>query len=137
MDGSKIEIVDSVDCDRSINLLKAFYERQNPFAPEEKRKVKRKPCVDGRDSGGHRDVLYYVVSLGVVAIGVTFAAIPAYRIFCEKTSFGGLTQIAEDFERIATMKKVEDRLIRVQFNSDVPSSMQWEFKPQQHEVCNI
>ncbi|RCN45675.1 cytochrome c oxidase assembly protein CtaG / Cox11 [Ancylostoma caninum] len=88
----------------------------------------------GRDSDRNRDVMYYVVSIGVVAIGVTFAAIPAYRIFCEKTSFGGLTQIAKDFERIAKMKKVEDRLIRVQFNSDVPSSMRWEFKPQQHEM---
>lgn len=88
------------------------------------------------------------MSLGVIAIGVTFAAIPAYRIFCEQTSFGGLTQvcgnsfvekvlssqIAKDFEKIANMKKVDDRLIRVQFNSDVPSSMRWEFKPQQHEV---
>ncbi|KAK6023824.1 cytidine and deoxycytidylate deaminase zinc-binding region [Ostertagia ostertagi] len=134
VEGATIEVVDSVDVDRSVNLLKSFYERQNPFAPEEKRKVKRKSLVDGRDAGGHRDVLYYVVSLGVVAIGVTFAAIPAYRVFCEKTSFGGLTQVADDFEKIARMKKVEDRLIRVQFNSDTPSSMQWEFKPQQHEM---
>ncbi|VDK33956.1 unnamed protein product [Anisakis simplex] len=41
----------------------------------------------------NRDAMYYIVSLGVVAVGVTFAAIPAYRIFCEKTSFGGLTQV--------------------------------------------
>ncbi|KAJ1351669.1 hypothetical protein KIN20_007780 [Parelaphostrongylus tenuis] len=87
-----------------------------------------------RDGGRNRDSMYYVVSVGVVAIGVTFAAIPAYRIFCERTSFGGLTQVAKDFEKIANMKKVEDRLIRVQFNSDVPSSMRWEFKPQQHEI---
>uniref|UniRef100_A0A914RLS5 Cytochrome c oxidase assembly protein CtaG n=1 Tax=Parascaris equorum TaxID=6256 RepID=A0A914RLS5_PAREQ len=69
-------------------------------------------------------------------IGVTFAAIPAYRIFCEKTSFGGLTQVArvaKDSERIANMEKVKDRLIRVQFNADVPSSMRWQFKPLQHE----
>lgn len=91
-------------------------------------------AFQGRDRRRNRDVMYYVVSLGVVAIGVTFAAIPAYRIFCEQTSFGGLTQVAKDFEKIARMKKVEDRLIRVQFNSDVPSSMQWEFRPQQHEM---
>ncbi|KAK5983107.1 hypothetical protein GCK32_003501 [Trichostrongylus colubriformis] len=165
-EGSTIEIVESSsDSDRSVGLLKSFYERQNPFAPEEKRKMSLsrflsralpsashviyKPqllslpttrlCVarttyQGRGSRGQRDVLYYVVSLGVVAIGVTFAAIPAYRIFCEETSFGGLTQVAKDFEKIAKMKKVEDRLIRVQFNSDTPSSMQWEFKPQQHEM---
>lgn len=37
--------------------------------------------------------MYYVISLGVIAIGFTFAAIPAYRMFCEATSFGGLTQV--------------------------------------------
>ncbi|CAJ0937233.1 unnamed protein product, partial [Mesorhabditis belari] len=83
---------------------------------------------------GSRDMLYYAMSLGVVAIGATFAAIPLYRIFCEQTSFGGLTQIAKDFAKIATMQKVEDRLIRVQFNSDVPSNMRWEFKPVQDEI---
>ncbi|KJH44440.1 cytochrome c oxidase assembly protein CtaG / Cox11 [Dictyocaulus viviparus] len=106
----------------------------------------------------NRDSMFYVVSIGVAAIGVTFAAIPAYRIFCERTSFGGLTQVvtrfieylvfwsqiialllildkvAKNLERIASMEKVEERLIRVQFNADVPSSMQWEFKPQQHEM---
>ncbi|PIO65913.1 cytochrome C oxidase assembly protein CtaG domain protein [Teladorsagia circumcincta] len=45
-----------------------------------------------------------------------------------------IKEVADDFEKIARMKKVEDRLIRVQFNSDTPSSMQWEFKPQQHEM---
>lgn len=32
------------------------------------------------------------------------------------------------------MEKVKDRLIRVQFNADVPSSMTWNFKPLQHEI---
>uniref|UniRef100_A0A1I8AAH0 Cytochrome c oxidase assembly protein COX11, mitochondrial n=1 Tax=Steinernema glaseri TaxID=37863 RepID=A0A1I8AAH0_9BILA len=81
-----------------------------------------------------RDSLYYIISIGVIAIGVTFAAIPAYRIFCESTSFGGLTQVAKDFDKIEKMNAVEDRLIRVQFNADIPSSMQWKFKPLQHEI---
>lgn len=80
------------------------------------------------------NTLYYGISLSVIAIGFTFAAIPAYRIFCETTSFGGLTQVADDFEKIEKMEKVKDRLIEVQFNADVPSSMQWSFKPLQHEI---
>jgi cytochrome c oxidase assembly protein subunit 11 len=32
------------------------------------------------------------------------------------------------------MEKVQERIIRVQFNADVPSSMQWHFKPLQHEI---
>uniref|UniRef100_A0AC35TFJ0 Cytochrome c oxidase assembly protein COX11, mitochondrial n=1 Tax=Rhabditophanes sp. KR3021 TaxID=114890 RepID=A0AC35TFJ0_9BILA len=86
------------------------------------------------NSGGSRDSMYYVLSLGVVFVGLSFAAIPAYRIFCESTSFGGVTQVASDFEKIQKMEKVKDRLIRVQFNADVPSSMRWNFKPLQNEI---
>lgn len=78
--------------------------------------------------------MYYALSLGVTAIGFTFAAIPAYRIFCETTSFGGTTQVAKDFKKIEKMEKVKSRLIHVQFNADVPSSMQWHFKPLQNEI---
>jgi cytochrome c oxidase assembly protein subunit 11 len=105
-----------------ISSLRLYATKQNPFS---------------RSGGGKeetRDTMYYVVSIGVIVIGLTFAAIPAYRIFCESTSFGGLTQVAKDFDKIEAMSKVEDRLIRVQFNADVPSSMQWHFKPLQHEI---
>ncbi|EYC44260.1 hypothetical protein Y032_0466g1957 [Ancylostoma ceylanicum] len=34
-------VVDSTYADRSIALLKSFYDKQNPFAPEEKRKSKK------------------------------------------------------------------------------------------------
>ena len=94
---------------------------------------KQQPFSRGRRAAT-RDSMFYVVSIGVVAMGLTFAAIPAYRIFCESTSFGGTTQVAKDFDKIEKMSKVEDRLIRVQFNADVPSSMQWNFKPLQNEI---
>jgi cytochrome c oxidase assembly protein subunit 11 len=103
----------------SFHPIRFYASKQNPFSK-------------GREAT--RDSMYYVVSIGVVAIGLTFAAIPAYRIFCESTSFGGLTQVAKDFDKIENMAKVEERLIRVQFNADVPSSMQWNFKPLQHEI---
>jgi hypothetical protein len=32
------------------------------------------------------------------------------------------------------MEKIQERLIRVQFNADVPSSMRWNFKPLQYEI---
>uniref|UniRef100_A0A914XYG9 Cytochrome c oxidase assembly protein COX11, mitochondrial n=1 Tax=Panagrolaimus superbus TaxID=310955 RepID=A0A914XYG9_9BILA len=104
--------------------IRLYTTKQHPFSKN--------------DDDGHRyetrDTMFYVVSIGVIVIGLTFAAIPAYRIFCESTSFGGLTQVAKDFDKIEAMSTIEDRLIRVQFNADVPSSMQWHFKPLQHEI---
>uniref|UniRef100_A0A0K0FGN2 Cytochrome c oxidase assembly protein COX11, mitochondrial n=1 Tax=Strongyloides venezuelensis TaxID=75913 RepID=A0A0K0FGN2_STRVS len=87
-----------------------------------------------KNAEGNRDSMYYAMSLGVLFVGLSFAAIPLYRIFCESTSFAGTTQVAKDFEKIRNMEKVKERLIRVQFNADVPSSMRWNFKPLQNEI---
>lgn len=40
-----IELVPGIGVDRAVKLLKDFYDKQNPFCPVEKRKVK-KPKVD-------------------------------------------------------------------------------------------
>lgn len=32
------------------------------------------------------------------------------------------------------MNKIEDRIIKIQFNADIGASMRWNFKPQQHEI---
>ncbi|CAK5072541.1 unnamed protein product [Meloidogyne enterolobii] len=72
--------------------------------------------------------------IAVIMLGLSFAFIPFFRILCETTSFNGVAQIARNLNKIATMEKVDDCLIRVQFNADVPSSMQWKFKPLQDEI---
>lgn len=44
----EIEIVKNVDVERSIQMLKDFYKRENPFAPPEKRKTRGKvPAKEG------------------------------------------------------------------------------------------
>ncbi|KAI6217844.1 CMP/dCMP-type deaminase domain-containing protein [Aphelenchoides fujianensis] len=39
----EIQIVRNVDVERSVRLLKRFYQQENPFAPPEKRKTRNKP----------------------------------------------------------------------------------------------
>uniref|UniRef100_A0A915PQI2 CMP/dCMP-type deaminase domain-containing protein n=1 Tax=Setaria digitata TaxID=48799 RepID=A0A915PQI2_9BILA len=41
-----IEIVPNISVDRAVKLLKEFYEKQNPFCPEEKRKVKKPKKIE-------------------------------------------------------------------------------------------
>uniref|UniRef100_A0A915N7Q3 Cytochrome c oxidase assembly protein COX11, mitochondrial n=1 Tax=Meloidogyne javanica TaxID=6303 RepID=A0A915N7Q3_MELJA len=77
---------------------------------------------------------FYLLSIAIIMLGLSFAFIPFFRILCETTSFNGVAQIARNLNKIATMEKVDDCLIRVQFNADVPSSMQWKFKPLQDEI---
>lgn len=46
-----IEIMPNVSVDRAVKLLKEFYEKQNPFCPEEKRKMKKSKNAVNNDDG--------------------------------------------------------------------------------------
>ncbi|KAK7079354.1 Cytochrome c oxidase assembly protein cox11, mitochondrial, partial [Halocaridina rubra] len=90
----------------------------------------------GLNSGakGPKSTIYYIAALGVVALGLSYAAVPLYRIFCQAYSYGGTVAEGHDAERVETMEKVPDRIIKVRFNADTASSMTWNFKPQQREI---
>lgn len=73
-----------------------------------------------------------LVVLGGVAcgmVGLSFAAVPLYDLFCSVTGFGGTTQTAE-----TAPTTVGERVMAVQFNSDVSNDVPWRFKPSQREV---
>ncbi len=78
-----------------------------------------------------RNSLMLVVLSGVVCgmVGLSFAAVPLYDLFCSVTGFGGTTQTAE-----AAPAAVGERVMAVRFNSDVANDVPWRFKPSQREV---
>ena len=55
-------------------------------------------------------------------VGLSFAAVPLYDLFCRVTGFGGTTQVAE-----AAPAQVEQR-ITVRFDANVASGMEWAFE---------
>lgn len=85
-------------------------------------------------SQGTKSTLYYIAAVGVLALGLSYAAVPLYRIFCQAYSYGGTTQQGHDAEKVESMQKREDRILRIRFNADTAASMTWNFKPQQSEI---
>ena len=69
-----------------------------------------------------------VLLAGVAAlmVGLTYASVPLYRLFCQVTGFGGTTQVAE-----AKAVSVLDRQITVRFSANTHRDMPWQFRPQQ------
>ncbi|MES0385696.1 MAG: cytochrome c oxidase assembly protein [Hyphomicrobium sp.] len=65
---------------------------------------------------------------GLVAgmVGLSFAAVPLYRIFCQTTGYGGVPQQAE-----AAPGTVLDRMITVRFDANVDRKLPWTFEPVQ------
>ncbi len=72
-----------------------------------------------------------VLSAVVVGmIGLSFASVPLYRIFCQVTGFGGTTQVAEALPDAPASARV----IEVRFNADVDPDLPWSFQPVQRSV---
>jgi len=62
-------------------------------------------------------------------LGLGFASVPLYRIFCEVTGFGGTTRRVDEAQA-ATVKSV-GKTISVRFDANVERGMPWSFKPLQ------
>jgi cytochrome c oxidase assembly protein subunit 11 len=66
--------------------------------------------------------------VGIVAamVGLSFASVPLYRLFCQATGYGGVPQRAE-----RAPSEVLDRTIRVRFDGNVDGALPWTFAPDQ------
>lgn len=62
-------------------------------------------------------------------IGMSYAAVPLYQLFCQVTGYGGTTQRAEQ-----ASDRIVDRMITVRFDANVAGGLPWGFKPVQREV---
>ena len=60
-----------------------------------------------------------------VMVGLSFASVPLYQMFCNVTGYGGTTRVA-----VKPAQTVE-RTIRVHFDSNVDPRLPWRFEPDQ------
>ena len=67
-------------------------------------------------------------ALAASMVGLGFAAVPLYRIFCQVTGFGGTT-MQVDAAQAATVKPINDD-ITVRFDANV-RGIPWSFGPEQ------
>ncbi|NKB51021.1 MAG: cytochrome c oxidase assembly protein [Rhizobiaceae bacterium] len=85
--------------------------------------------VPNKSAGGN--IRTVAVCLGVTfgMLGMAYAAVPLYQIFCQVTGYAGTTQRAED-----TTGTVLDKTINVRFDSNIATDLDWEFAPKQREI---
>ena len=58
----------------------------------------------------------------ILMLGLSYASVPLYEIFCRVTGFGGTTQVAKDAPKI-----VLDKTVSVRFDTNV-NNLPWDFK---------
>ncbi|XP_075702443.1 cytochrome c oxidase assembly protein COX11, mitochondrial [Rhinoderma darwinii] len=82
----------------------------------------------------NKTVLTYVTAAAVGMVGMSYAAVPLYRLYCQATGLGGTAVAGHSSEQIESMQPVKDRVIKITFNADVHASLHWNFRPQQTEI---
>lgn len=71
----------------------------------------------------NRMALALVLAAGGM-LGLAYASVPLYDLFCRVTGYGGTTQEAEIAPDI-----ILDREMRIDFDANTNRNMPWEFKP--------
>ena len=62
-------------------------------------------------------------------VGLSYAAVPLYDLFCRATGYGGTPQRAD-----AAPGAVGERVITVRFDTNVDPALPWSFQPEEREV---
>lgn len=62
-------------------------------------------------------------------LGLSFAAVPLYRIFCARTGFAGTTQVAKAAPTVRGK-----RMLIVRFDTNVGPDLAWSFVPETPQV---
>lgn len=62
-------------------------------------------------------------------VGVSYAAVPLYEIFCQVTGYGGTTSRVEQASDV-----ILDQKIKIRFDANISQSLAWEFKPKVREI---
>ena len=75
-------------------------------------------------------ILGIFASIAIGMVGLSFAAIPLYRVFCQATGYGGTPKIGQ-----AAAPGGNGRTIRVRFNADIHPGLPWTFVPDQLEIA--
>ena len=82
-----------------------------------------------RPEGSNRRVAL-LAALGALAmLGLGYASVPLYRLFCQATGFNGTTQRATAAQAAAL--HATGRPITIRFDANVAPGMKWQFRPEQ------
>ena len=80
-------------------------------------------------SRGNRRVALLAGGMAAVMLGLGYASVPLYRMFCEATGFGGTPQRASEAQ--ASQVQAITRQMSIRFDANIDPGMAWRFAPEQ------
>lgn len=86
-------------------------------------------AADAKKQRSNRMVAGMCIAFVGGMVGMAYAAVPLYAMFCQITGYGGTTQRVEQYS-----DKILDRTITVRFDANTSGGLPWDFKPVARDV---
>lgn len=83
------------------------------------------PASPDRQSRKNQRLAWVLLGIFVGMVGLSFAAVPLYDLFCRVTGIAGTTQVSE-----AAPGAVGEQRVTIRFNADVNQRLPWRFEPE-------
>lgn len=71
------------------------------------------------------------LALAAAMVGLGFASVPLYRLFCQVTGFGGTTQVASESQAAGAAAGATGETMSIRFDGSTARDVPWSFKPVQ------
>jgi cytochrome c oxidase assembly protein subunit 11 len=117
-----------------VNMLRTMLAR--PRLPRELVRPRQQFSTSAKEEMSAKNQRTFVYASSIIAgvLGLAYAAVPLYKVFCQATGFGGEVKRAdiEKFEKMTP--STTGRLLKITFNADTSDTMPWSFKPSQRYV---
>ena len=63
----------------------------------------------------NRTTMTYITALAVAVVGLSYAAVPLYRIFCQASGYGGTVSVVDPSEKVESMEPVRERELTIRW----------------------
>ena len=73
---------------------------------------------------GNFRILVILAVVVAAMVGLAYASVPLYQLFCQVTGYGGTTQISGD----AAVEILPDHPVRVRFDANTNPALNWRFE---------
>ena len=76
-----------------------------------------------RWKSANRNTAMYMVAVAIVVTGLSYAAVPLYRIFCQASGYGGTVIKTEASEKVEKMEPIRERELTIKYVQPPDSSL--------------
>ncbi|MGB0697126.1 MAG: cytochrome c oxidase assembly protein [Rhodospirillaceae bacterium] len=89
-----------------------------------------RPAAQSREQANRKMLVTCLLVIGGM-IGVAYASVPLYRLFCQVTGYGGTPMIQAEG---AAPVPVGDRIVTIEFDANTNRELPWQFEAVQRRV---